>query len=63
MIEFIAGMGCALFIVIFIGWVDVFVFKKPTIHIKDNPIIAYIVITVWEFLFFLCGFVLGKFIF
>ncbi len=49
------GSLLTTFLIMFIGWLDVFVFKKPE-FIATSPVKAYSIISAWEFMFFLIGF-------
>lgn len=52
------GFGVALVLIIFIGFIDVFLLRKPQI-LTNNLIKLYAIISAWEFLFFLIGVILG----
>lgn len=58
MIEFAIGFGFAVFLIMFIGWVDVAIFNKPLMT-TNSKVKAYMILTAWEMMFFICGAIIG----
>lgn len=60
LLGFGAGMGTILFILLFISWMDVAIFKKPFVDMMDKkPWKAYFLICAWEMSFAFIGCILG----
>ena len=60
MFEFLLGFGTALFLIVFVGWIDVVVLNKPIIELRDSsPLKVYLFYSAWEFLFVIVGFLIG----
>lgn len=59
-LSFIFGVVTTIVVLIFQGWIDVYLLRKPKLMMdeKKHPVRFYMVIGAWEFLFFLVG-VLG----
>ena len=55
--EFLLGIGCSLLVLMFIGWFDVKVIKHPNLMAK-NGFWAYVIISSWEMMFALAGFLI-----
>jgi len=61
MISFVIGIGITLFIIIMIGYFDVYICNEPKLKIKSNPVLAYVMISTWELMFAFGGFLIGVF--
>ena len=64
LLHYLLGFGSSLIIVVFIGWLDVTLLKKPMKKLEnEEPIKLYTIVSAWELLFVLMGVIIGGVLF
>lgn len=63
MINYFLGMMTGFLFLIFIGWVDVVILRKPLKELRNKkPILTYMIVSAWEGMFLCTGILIGVWI-
>jgi hypothetical protein len=63
LIEFGLGFMSACLAIMFIGWFDVAIMRKPMIKMaQDSPKKTFMIVSAWELMFFAIGVFIGRFL-